>query len=144
MATSQWTTTLKVRLILYHKGEILLLRQTKANGGNYTLVGGTIEPGETATQSLIREAREEAGILLRAEDLQLAHVLHKRTRNGHRVTLYFKATRWEGRLRSREPEKFKEVRWFPLKNLPKNLTNTVRHVLAQYRQGKMYSEFVKK
>ncbi len=36
MANTQWTTTLKVRLILYHKGEILLLRQTRANGGNHT------------------------------------------------------------------------------------------------------------
>ena len=31
---------LKVRLILYNRGSILLLRQKKIQGGNYTLVGG--------------------------------------------------------------------------------------------------------
>ncbi len=144
MTQAQWTTTLKVRLILYDKGKILLLRQTKANGGNYTLVGGTIEARETAIASLIREAREEAGIVLCPVDLELAHVLHKRTRHGHRLTLYFKAHRWEGRLRSRELDKFKKVCWFPLDSLPDKLTPTVRHVLLQYRKGHLYSEFVKK
>ncbi len=52
--------SLKARLILYHKGKILLLKQTKPNGGNYTLVGGTVENFEYARQSLIRESYEEA------------------------------------------------------------------------------------
>ncbi len=133
---------LKVRLILYNKGSILLLQQKKALGGNYTLVGGTIEDTEYAVQSLIREAQEEAGIVLKPKDLQLVHVLHKRTNgNGHRITLYFKASQWEGKLRTGEPNKFKGVAWFTLDNLPLNLSDTVRHVLKEYREGRMYSEF---
>lgn len=133
--------TLKSRLILYNKGKILLLKQKKSNGGNYSLVGGTIEKSETAKESLIRESLEEAGIVLKANDLTLAHVLHKQTKKGQRVTFYFKASRWEGNLRSREPQKFLAVEWFHLYNLPKNLTETVRHVLLQYRKGRMYSAF---
>ncbi len=133
---------LKVRLILYNKGSILLLRQKKAQGGNYTMVGGTIEVTEYAVQALIREAEEEAGVILKEKDLQLAHVLHKRTKsNGHRITLYFKASKWEGKLKTGEPNKFKGVAWFSLENLPVNLSETVRHVLKQYRDGNMYSEF---
>ena len=138
------STTLKARLILYNRGKILLLRQQKKNGGNYSLVGGTIEDDETAKECLIRESLEEAGIVLKLEDLQLAHVLHKQAKKGQRVTFYFKASRWEGNLRSREPEKFKGVEWFHLYNLPKNLTGTVRHVLKQYRKGKVYSAFNEK
>lgn len=134
---------LKVRLILYNKGKILLLKQTKANGGNYTLVGGTVESMEYARESLIRESLEEAGIILRPKDLQLVHVLHKKTTLSQRITLYYKATRWEGALQSREPEKFKEVEWFPLDRLPKNLTGTVGHVLKEYRKGAIYSEYRK-
>jgi 8-oxo-dGTP diphosphatase len=134
---------LKVRLILYNKGKILLLKQTKANGGNYTLVGGTVESMEYARESLIRESLEEAGIVLRPKDLQLAHVLHKKTAISQRITLYFKANRWEGALQSREPEKFTEVEWVSLERLPKNLTGTVGHVLKQYRKGVMYSEYRK-
>lgn len=133
--------TLKARLILYNRGKILLLKQQKKNGGNYSLVGGTIENEETAKESLIRESLEEAGIVLKAENLQLAHVLYKQSKKGQRVTFYFKASKWEGNLRSREPEKFQGVAWFHLYNLPKNLTATVRHVLQQYRKGKVYSAF---
>ncbi len=135
-------TNLKVRLILYNKGKILLLRQKKSLGGNYTLVGGTIENTEYALEALIRESEEEAGILLKAEDLQLVHVLHKRTKGkGHRITLYFKATKWDGEIKTGEPNKFKDVVWFSLDNLPANLSETVRHVLQEYRDGIMYSEF---
>lgn len=137
-------TVLKVRLILYNQGKIMLLKQTKANGGNYTLVGGTIEHYEFAKDSLIREAKEEAGISLKPEDLSLIHVLHKKTSAGQRITLYFRASNWEGKLRSREPEKFRAAVWFPLDNLPANLTDTVGHVLEAYRRGEMYSEYRKK
>jgi len=134
---------LKVRLILYNKGKILLLKQTKANGGNYTLVGGTVESMEYARESLIRESLEEAGIILRPKDLQLVHVLHKKTTLSQRITLYFKATKWEGALQSREPDKFKVVEWVPLDRLPKNLTATVGHVMKEYRKGVIYSEYRK-
>ncbi len=137
-------STLKVRLILYDKGRILLLRQTKPNGGNYTLVGGNVEAHEFARESLIRESYEEAGIILRPDDLQLVHVLHKRLKRGaHRTTLYFKAYRWEGELKAREKKKFREAEWFSLDHLPKNLTTTVRHVLEEYRAGSFYSQMIK-
>ena len=136
------STNLKVRLILYNKGSILLLRQKKTLGGNYTLVGGTIENTEYAIEALIRESQEESGIILKEKNLQLVHVLHKRTKNNaHRITLYFKATQWEGKLKTGEPNKFKGVSWFALNTLPGNLSETVRHVLKEYRAGRMYSEF---
>lgn len=132
--------TIKVRLILYHRGQILLLKQTKPNGGNYTLVGGTIEPGESAKESLIRESYEEAGIQLRAQDLELVHLYEKVSRNKeHRIVMYFKAYTWQGELRSREPRKFLAAEWFDLDELPSNLTETVRHVIDEYRKGSTYS-----
>ncbi len=132
--------TLKARLILYHRGRILLLKQTKPNGGNYTLVGGNIENGEAARECLIREAHEEAGILLKTKDLQLVHVLQKVKPGEQRIVLYFKAYRWEGELRARETHKFREAEWFHLDQLPKNLTDTVRQVLEEYRLGNLFSE----
>ena len=131
---------LKARLILYHKGKILLLRQTKPNGGNYTLVGGNVEHFEYAKESLIRESYEEAGIVIREKDLKLVHVLHKKGNNIHRIVLYFKAYKWEGDLKARETHKFREAEWFDLDALPRNLTDTIRHVLKEYRKGNLYSE----
>lgn len=132
--------SVKARLILYHKGKILLLRQTKPNGGNYTLVGGTVEKQETARESLIRESYEEAGIQLKSTELRLVHVLHKIKKKQTRVVLYFKAYRWEGELKARETKKFREAEWFALDALPDQLTQTVRHVLNEYRKGVLYSE----
>ena len=130
----------KVRLILYHKGRILLIKQTKPNGGNYTLVGGNIEDQEFAKQTLIRESYEEAGIILKPKDLQLVHVLQKTGPREQRLVLYFKAYKWDGKLRAKETHKFKSAEWFELDDLPKNLTETVRQVLKEYRKGSIYSE----
>ena len=138
---AKFKVRLKVRLILYNSGNILLLKQTKPNGGNYTLVGGTIESGESAKGALIRESYEEAGIKLQESDLQLVHVLQKVNAQDQRLVLYFKAQQYEGKLRAKEKHKFKSVEWFSLYKLPDNLTDTVKHVLRQYRKGIQYSKF---
>lgn len=140
---SKAPTTIKARLILYDQGRILLLKQTKPNGGNYTLVGGTVESGEFARQALMRESKEEAGIILQENDLTLVHVMHKRAKHQQRIGLYFKASIWAGELRALEKEKFKKTRWFDLDELPKNLTETARTVLRSYRKGISYSEQLK-
>ncbi len=137
-------TVIKARVILYDHGRILLLKQTKPNGGNYTLVGGTVEAEEFALAALIRESNEEAGILLDPKDLTLVHVMHKKGKEENRVGLYFHASKWEGKLRAREKDKFKATHWFDLDHLPSNMTGTVKHVLRCYRRGIFYSEGNKK
>jgi len=133
----------KVRLILYNRGKILLLKQRRANGGNYTLVGGTVELSEFARESLIRETYEEANIKIEPKDLTLAHVLHKQTKTGQRINLYFKASKYKGNVTNVEDHKFKSVQWFPINKLPENVTNTVRQALESYRAGILYSQETK-
>ena len=140
---ANFRVSLKARLILEDRGRILLLKQTKPNGGNYSLIGGTIERKEYAAETLIRESYEEAGVELTRADLTLVHILHKRYRRAHRIVLYFRAHHYEGQIRSRERDKFENVAWHPYDALPPNLTATVRHVLAEYRKGRIYSEMEK-
>ena len=132
--------TIKARVILYNRGKILLLKQTKPNGGNYSLVGGNIKPGENIKCALAREAFEEAGIQLKDDDLELVHVLQKQRSKKSQITFYFKCLKWDGVIFNREPHKFSSAYWFDLDQLPQNLTGTVRHVLEQYRHGINYSE----
>ena len=139
---ARFKVTLKVRLILYYRGKILLLKQTKPNGGNYTLVGGTIEQGESAKAWVIRESFEEAGLIIREEDLKMVHVLHKMARKEQRMVLYFKAYRWEGELKAKERHKFKKAEWFYLDKLPYNITPTVKQVLDEYRHGNLHSVII--
>lgn len=135
---------LKARLILEYNGMVLLMKQTNANGGKYTLVGGTIENHEFAKSSLIRESKEEANISLKPENLKLVHILHKKIGSKTRIVLYFKCKNWKGEPSALETEKFKKVEWFSLKDLPDTMSPTVRHVFKRYKQGEMYSELSKK
>jgi len=131
--------SLKVRLILFNQGKILLLKQTKLNGGNYTLVGGNVELGETSKEALVRECKEEAGITILEGDLRLVHVLQKTSIKSQRLVLYFKAFRWEGELQRNEPQKFKAAEWHDLHKLPKNLTGTIKRVLKDYKEGVLFT-----
>lgn len=133
---------LKVRLILEKEGSILLLKQTNKQGGKYTLVGGKVEVDETPIEALIRESREEAGITLLPVDLELVHTLYKEKGQERRISLYFRATHYEGKARSKEPEKFKKVGWFPWNALPEKLSPTTAHMLRHYRSGSQYSQFL--
>lgn len=130
----------RVRLILEKKGKVLLIRQTKDNGGSYTLVGGKIDPDETATQALIRESYEEAGIILRAENLTLVHTLFQNQKVGHKISLFFSASSWSGEISSRERHKFKKLEWFDLNHLPSSTKPKIARGLNQYKQGIPFSE----
>ena len=140
---AKFSVSLKARLFLHDHGKLLLLKQTKPNGGNFSLIGGTIEKREFAIQTLIRESWEEAGIELSEDDLELVHVLHKRSSKEHRIVLYFRAYHYEGQPESKELQKFSNVEWWSLKALPKNLTGTVKHVLKAYNAGMLYSDMKK-
>lgn len=135
---------IKTRLLLIDKGQVLLLRQTKPNGGKFTFIGGQIEKDEFAKTALIRETREETNIEIDRKDLRLAHVLHKKDKNGMRIIFYFRTEIWGGEPINNEPHKFKSVSWHRLDNLPKSLSGTARHVLKMVKIGSSYSEFEKK
>jgi ADP-ribose pyrophosphatase YjhB (NUDIX family) len=132
-----------VRLILEEKGKLLFLRQTKRNGGRYTLIGGNVEEQEFAREALIREAKEEADIHVLAENLSLVHVLHrhKLAKNETLLVLYFKTSTFYGEPESKETHKFKDVAWLPGDSLPEEVSKPTRHVLDCIRRGEIYSEF---
>lgn len=132
-----------VRLILEKDGQLLFLGRTKKNGGGYSLVGGSVEAREFAREALCRETREEAGIIVEPADLQLVHVLHrhKLKKNEESLVLYFRSTRFWGQPNSLEPKKFSDVHWFPIDNLPAQVSKSTLHVLRCIRVGEIYSEY---
>ncbi len=132
-----------VRLIVEEDGKMLFLRQTKKNGGRFSLIGGNVEENEFAREALAREALEEAGIQVEPVDLRLVHVLHrhKLKKDETLLVLYFKASRFEGEPEPLEPKKFKDVKWLPVHNLPEDVSKATRHVLEGIRRGEIYSEF---
>jgi 8-oxo-dGTP diphosphatase len=52
-----------VRAIIIHENKLLVMHRNKFGQEYYTLVGGGIDFGETATQALDREIMEESGVV---------------------------------------------------------------------------------
>lgn len=58
----------KAKILFEYNGNMLVLRPT--NKRKMTLIGGSVDATETPVQAAIREAYEEAGIVLVADDLK--------------------------------------------------------------------------
>lgn len=132
----------EAHLLLFRENRILLLRRqnTGYEDGNYSVVAGHIDGNETASQAMVREAKEESGLELRAENLRMSHVIHRRSTD-ERVSFFFTATVWKNEPQNLEPEKCSELSWFPLDALPQNVIPYVRHAIEQVVLGNPYSEF---
>ncbi|NNE28402.1 MAG: NUDIX domain-containing protein [Saprospiraceae bacterium] len=138
--SSSHAISLKARVLLINEGRILLLKQTKLNGGNYTLIGGRVENHEMVKESLVREVLEEAGIVIKKGQLHLVHTLYKKRKIGGRIVLYFECEKYRGVPKNMEPDKFKSVSWHHLDSLPTPMSPTVQHVLKMIEKGVPYSE----
>ena len=109
--------------------------------GWWSVIAGHVEARESATNAIIREAMEEAGIKLSREDLVLIHVMH-RFENQERVDFFFSAIKWIGEPTIKEPNKAEALRWFELSKLPGNLVPYVRQAIdLGLLKGQIYSEF---
>jgi 8-oxo-dGTP diphosphatase len=133
-----------VYLVLIKDGKILLIRryQTGYEDGNYSMVAGHVEQGETMRQALVREAMEEAGVGVKQEDLRLLLTMHRVAEQGNeRVDIFFATDIWEGEPKNMEPQKCDEMKWFELSDLPKNTIPYIRKSIECFKGGTRYCEF---
>lgn len=137
-----------VFLCLIQCDQVLLLRRfrTGIEDGFYVVPMGGHDGKEPLSEALIREAKEETNIILRPEDLQVCHVMHRRHPMPEGLTfeqldIYFKASRYEGEIRNKEPQKCDELKFFPLSQLPEKIAPFMKHALECIQKGQFYSEF---
>lgn len=135
-----------VYLLLRRDDEVLLsLRaNTGYQDGTYSLVAGHLDGDELATEAMIREAREEAGITVNSENLRFVHVVHRLSRNEsdqERVDLFFECWDWEGDIENKEPTKCAELTWHQVDNLPAHTLPLIKLVVDDIRNGVSYSEY---
>lgn len=60
-------------LIQNSKGQILVQKRSKQKGGKYGLTSGHAKSGENSIQGIITEIKEELGIQVKPQELQLIH-----------------------------------------------------------------------
>ncbi len=133
-------------LVLIKDNRVLLLRRfnTGYKDGMYSFVAGHVDAGETFTRAIIREAGEEAGITLGVENLKMAHVMQRCSsadENGERIDAFFTASKWEGEITNKEPDKCDDLAWFDLDNLPENIIPYIKHAIECIQNNIFYSEF---
>nr|WP_307710200.1 NUDIX domain-containing protein [Streptomyces sp. V1I6] len=110
-------------------------------GGAWHALAGHVER-ESVSACLVREAYEEAGLVIDPADLTLVHTVHvlDHERADPRIQLFFTASRWAGEPAVREPDKCTAWTWWPLDALPERTVAYTRAAIDGIRAGTAYTE----
>jgi 8-oxo-dGTP pyrophosphatase MutT (NUDIX family) len=129
-------------LVLIENDKVLFLKRhnTGYQDGNYSLVSGHFDGGETAGQCISREALEEANIIISPNDSKVVHVLHRFRPDREYFDVYLKVKKWNGEIANMEPDKCSELKWFGLDALPDNIAPEVKQALDKIRDNIFFSE----
>ncbi|HEV2134163.1 MAG TPA: NUDIX hydrolase [Terracidiphilus sp.] len=79
---------MSVGAIIVDAGRVLLVRRgSEPLKGQWSMPGGALELGESLTEGLVREVREETGLLI--EPVELIELLDRIYRDGDRVRFHY-------------------------------------------------------
>ena len=131
-----------VHLFLTKEETILLLRRfnTGYEDGNYSVIAGYLDGDEEIKAAMIREAREEAGIELSVNDLEIVGVMHRRASEEH-IDFFLSASSWSGEIFNKEPDKCDALDWFDMNQLPENVISYIKKALENYQQKIWFDSF---
>ena len=131
-----------VHLFFLRDDQILLLRRfnTGYEDGSYSVVAGHVDAGETIAQASIREAKEEAGVFLEPVDIQVVHVMNRKSED-ERIDFFVTVRHWVGDIINNEPQKCDDLSWTSMDALPYNIIPYVKYAIDNYQAGVYYSEF---
>jgi|GEM_PF-649046 len=125
------------------RGEILLgLRHPdSAYAATWHFLAGHCEQ-ESAVTCLVREAHEEAGLLIDPADVEYAHAVHLIDTPGTppRMQLVFRARHWTGTPEILEPDRCVSWSWWRPEALPEPLVPYARAAIDGIRAGRLYTE----
>jgi 8-oxo-dGTP diphosphatase len=124
-----------VILLLARNGRILLRERANTGYGDgaYEPPSGQLADRETIVETAIRVA-SAAGIVIGAENVSLAHVMHD-VSGGGRIAFFLSVSGWTGQPTS------PDVRWFPVGDLPTNMLDRARVALRNYAEGMRFSTY---
>ena len=131
-----------VHLLFFRENQILMLRRfnTGYADGLYSVPAGHLDGGETVLTAGAREAQEEVGVRIEAEDMTITTVMH-RIEDDERVDFFVHVQKWDGEPFNAEPEKCDDMRWVNIDQLPENTVEYVRRSIANHLNGVRFDEF---
>jgi 8-oxo-dGTP pyrophosphatase MutT (NUDIX family) len=97
---------------------------------------------EAAIRCLVREAKEEAGLIIEPGDVELVHLVHLVDSPGARprIGLVFRARSWSGTPEVLEPDRCVEWRWWRPQDLPAEIVPYTRLAIDGVLAGRLYSD----
>ncbi|MCZ0987859.1 bifunctional class I SAM-dependent methyltransferase/NUDIX hydrolase [Streptomyces diastatochromogenes] len=101
--------------------------------GTTELPGGTVEPGESLEETVVRELAEETGLLADPSDVRLLGTLVDQVDGVVRITFGALVTAWRGEPADQPDESVGDWRWWPLDALPPNLFECSAQILTAWR-----------
>lgn len=131
-----------VNLILLKDGKVLLLRRfrTGYRDGFFSLIAGHLNGGETTRECIIREAKEEVGIELNQDDMQVVHIVHRYSLDREYIDFYIKSEKWNGEIKNLEPNECEDIEWYEIDSLPDQIYPEIKLVFESVKRGKFFSE----
>jgi 8-oxo-dGTP pyrophosphatase MutT (NUDIX family) len=131
-----------IHLFFIDDDQILLSRRANTGymDGHYSVVAGHLEPGETVIQAAVREASEEAGVLILPKDTEVVGMMHRRD-GEERIDFFARVHAWVGEPFNAEPEKCSDLRWFRLDALPENIVPYIFRALQNYKTNVWFDTF---
>jgi 8-oxo-dGTP diphosphatase len=142
MERERFVMPVAVHLFLVRGEEVLLLRRanTGYEDGKYSVIAGHLDGGETVVAAAMREAAEEAGVVLDPAEVRVVGVMQRRA-DEERIDFFVAAEAWSGEIRNCEPHKCDELAWFPIDRVPGNTIPYVRRALENWRAGRWFESF---
>jgi 8-oxo-dGTP diphosphatase len=124
-----------VILLLISNGRVLLRERANTGYGDgaYEPPSDELADRETIVETAIRVAWA-AGIVIGAENVSLAHVMHDVSGSG-RIAFFLSASGWAGQPTS------PDMRWFPVGDLPTNMLDRARVALRNCADGMRFSTY---
>ena len=135
------SASVNVYLILQKEEKVLLSLRDNAGyqDGMWGLVAGHQEVGESATTAMIREAKEEANIDIKEEDLHVSHIMHRKT-DRENIDVFFVCNKWSGVLNNNEPNKCAKLEFFATDELPDNFIGYIKEAIKMISTNTTFSE----
>lgn len=142
MSEERYSLRCAVYMFFVKNNKMFLLRRknTGWEDGKYGVPAGHLEPNETVLQAAIRETKEEAGIDIDKDDLQLVHTMHRKD-NANYIDLFFNVKKWHQEPFLAETDKADDAKWFPIDKLPQNTLKHQKIAFENHQKNILFSEF---
>jgi len=125
----RFETKVAVFVILENQLGEILLQQRHNTGyldGYYDCsASGHLEKEETILQAATREAKEELGVTIDENDLQLVHIGQYDAETQY-ISFIYLCRIWQGEPEICEPDKASDLKYFPTESLPEKCTVSLR------------------